>query len=209
MSAVGQNLQAYWLGTCDLKTLFFSRSRRNSTLSLFVAGEEGRLAYEQLDTLPGEMIRLGTWRGNAVTTAFWAIVPHKEIQQITSQPSFCPLPTPTALQRTANTDHIIDPTNHKRWARRSSLAFPLPVFWARHVEFNFWISQDTEKPLKKNVQAKTQASHLQITSHWADTAHIYCISLPHLSPSWSHVENNCSLLTHLCYVSWRLLSICT
>lgn len=35
-------------------------------------GEEGRLAYEQLDTLSGELIRLGTRRGNAVTTAFWA-----------------------------------------------------------------------------------------------------------------------------------------
>uniref|UniRef100_A0A3Q1IKV6 Rho family-interacting cell polarization regulator 2 n=1 Tax=Anabas testudineus TaxID=64144 RepID=A0A3Q1IKV6_ANATE len=37
---------------------------------VFAAGEEGRLAYEQLDTVPGEMIRLGTRRGNAVTTAF-------------------------------------------------------------------------------------------------------------------------------------------
>lgn len=39
-------------------------------LTLSAAGEEGRLAYEQLDTVPGEMIRLGTRRGNAVTTAF-------------------------------------------------------------------------------------------------------------------------------------------
>uniref|UniRef100_H3DK94 Rho family-interacting cell polarization regulator 2 n=1 Tax=Tetraodon nigroviridis TaxID=99883 RepID=H3DK94_TETNG len=38
--------------------------------TLLTFGEEGRLAYEQLDSLPGEMIRLGTWRGNAVTTAF-------------------------------------------------------------------------------------------------------------------------------------------
>lgn len=37
---------------------------------VFVAGEEGRLAYEQLDTVPGQIIRLGTRRGNAVTTAF-------------------------------------------------------------------------------------------------------------------------------------------
>ncbi|KAF3707435.1 Rho family-interacting cell polarization regulator 2 [Channa argus] len=37
--------------------------------TLLTFGEEGRLAYEQLD-MPGEMIRLGTRRGNAVTTAF-------------------------------------------------------------------------------------------------------------------------------------------
>ncbi|KAM9738078.1 rho family-interacting cell polarization regulator 2 isoform 4-T4 [Menidia menidia] len=38
--------------------------------TLLTFGEEGRLAYEQLDRVPGEMIRLGTRRGNAVTTAF-------------------------------------------------------------------------------------------------------------------------------------------
>uniref|UniRef100_A0A3P8Q252 Rho family-interacting cell polarization regulator 2 n=1 Tax=Astatotilapia calliptera TaxID=8154 RepID=A0A3P8Q252_ASTCA len=38
--------------------------------TLLTFGEEGRLAYEQLDTVPGEMIRLGTRRGNTVTTAF-------------------------------------------------------------------------------------------------------------------------------------------
>ncbi|XP_054620359.1 rho family-interacting cell polarization regulator 2 isoform X4 [Dunckerocampus dactyliophorus] len=38
--------------------------------TLLTLGEEGRLAYEQLDTVPGEMMRLGTRRGNAVTTAF-------------------------------------------------------------------------------------------------------------------------------------------
>ncbi|KAF7653177.1 hypothetical protein LDENG_00086290 [Lucifuga dentata] len=38
--------------------------------TLLTFGEEGRLAYEQLDTVPGEMIRLGTQRGNVVTTAF-------------------------------------------------------------------------------------------------------------------------------------------
>ncbi|KAM4630045.1 rho family-interacting cell polarization regulator 2 [Polymixia lowei] len=38
--------------------------------TLLTFGEEGRLAYEQLDTVPGEMIRLGTRRGIAVTTAF-------------------------------------------------------------------------------------------------------------------------------------------
>ncbi|XP_051927004.1 rho family-interacting cell polarization regulator 2 isoform X3 [Hippocampus zosterae] len=38
--------------------------------TLLMFGEEGRLAYEQLDTVPGEMIRSGTWRGSAVTTAF-------------------------------------------------------------------------------------------------------------------------------------------
>lgn len=42
-----------------------------------VAGEEGRLAYEQLDTVVGDMIRLGTRRGNPVTTAFWDIEPLK------------------------------------------------------------------------------------------------------------------------------------
>ncbi|XP_017279242.1 rho family-interacting cell polarization regulator 2 isoform X3 [Kryptolebias marmoratus] len=38
--------------------------------TLLTFGEEGRLAYEQLDRVVGEMIRLGTRRGNAVTTAF-------------------------------------------------------------------------------------------------------------------------------------------
>ncbi|XP_063041473.1 rho family-interacting cell polarization regulator 2 isoform X2 [Engraulis encrasicolus] len=38
--------------------------------TLLTFGEEGRLAYEQLDTVPREMIRLGTRRGNAITTAF-------------------------------------------------------------------------------------------------------------------------------------------
>ncbi|XP_031710227.1 rho family-interacting cell polarization regulator 2 isoform X3 [Anarrhichthys ocellatus] len=38
--------------------------------TLLTFGEEGRLAYEQLDTVPGEIIRMGTRRGNAVTTAF-------------------------------------------------------------------------------------------------------------------------------------------
>uniref|UniRef100_A0A1A8I0D8 Rho family-interacting cell polarization regulator 2 n=1 Tax=Nothobranchius kuhntae TaxID=321403 RepID=A0A1A8I0D8_NOTKU len=38
--------------------------------TLLAFGDEGRLAYEQLDTVVGEMIRLGTRRGNAVTTAF-------------------------------------------------------------------------------------------------------------------------------------------
>ncbi|XP_038159994.1 rho family-interacting cell polarization regulator 2 isoform X3 [Cyprinodon tularosa] len=38
--------------------------------TLLTFGEEGRLAYEQLDTVVGNMIRLGTRRGNAVTTAF-------------------------------------------------------------------------------------------------------------------------------------------
>lgn len=34
------------------------------------SGEDGRLAYEQLDTVPREIVRLGTRRGNAVTTSF-------------------------------------------------------------------------------------------------------------------------------------------
>uniref|UniRef100_A0A671QW74 Rho family-interacting cell polarization regulator 2 n=1 Tax=Sinocyclocheilus anshuiensis TaxID=1608454 RepID=A0A671QW74_9TELE len=41
--------------------------------SMFVflfSGEDGRLAYEQLDTVPREILRLGTRRGNAVTTSF-------------------------------------------------------------------------------------------------------------------------------------------
>ncbi|KAM8884926.1 rho family-interacting cell polarization regulator 2 isoform 1-T1 [Synchiropus picturatus] len=38
--------------------------------TLLALGEDGRLAYEQLDTMPREMVRLGTRRGNAVTTAF-------------------------------------------------------------------------------------------------------------------------------------------
>ncbi|XP_029370728.1 rho family-interacting cell polarization regulator 2 isoform X1 [Echeneis naucrates] len=38
--------------------------------TLLTLGEEGRLAYEQLDTVPGEMVRLSARRGNAVTTAF-------------------------------------------------------------------------------------------------------------------------------------------
>lgn len=38
--------------------------------TLLTFGEDGRLAYEQLDTVPREMVRLGTRRGNAVTTTF-------------------------------------------------------------------------------------------------------------------------------------------
>ncbi|KAJ7991594.1 hypothetical protein DPEC_G00285510 [Dallia pectoralis] len=38
--------------------------------TLLSFGEQGRLAYEQLDTVPRELVRLGTKRGNAVTTAF-------------------------------------------------------------------------------------------------------------------------------------------
>ncbi|XP_032392289.1 rho family-interacting cell polarization regulator 2 isoform X3 [Etheostoma spectabile] len=38
--------------------------------TLLTFGEEGRLAYEQLDTVPGEIFRLVTRRGNAITTAF-------------------------------------------------------------------------------------------------------------------------------------------
>ncbi|XP_077937697.1 rho family-interacting cell polarization regulator 2 isoform X9 [Gasterosteus aculeatus] len=38
--------------------------------TLLTFGEEGRLAYEQLDTVPGEILRLGARRGTAVTTAF-------------------------------------------------------------------------------------------------------------------------------------------
>ncbi|XP_060798723.1 rho family-interacting cell polarization regulator 2 isoform X2 [Neoarius graeffei] len=38
--------------------------------TLLTFGEEGRLAYEQLDTVPREMVRLGTRRGTAVSTAF-------------------------------------------------------------------------------------------------------------------------------------------
>lgn len=38
--------------------------------TLLAFGEEGRLAYEQLDMVPGEMILMGTRRGHAVTTAF-------------------------------------------------------------------------------------------------------------------------------------------
>lgn len=60
---------------------------------VFAAGEEGRLAYEQLDTVPGEMIRLGTRRGNDVTTAFWTNVPLRALQ-ITSHTAW---PLRTAL----------------------------------------------------------------------------------------------------------------
>ncbi|XP_034016039.1 rho family-interacting cell polarization regulator 2 isoform X2 [Thalassophryne amazonica] len=38
--------------------------------TLLTFGEEGRLAYQQLDTVPKEVIRLGTQRGGTVTTAF-------------------------------------------------------------------------------------------------------------------------------------------
>ncbi|XP_042151244.1 rho family-interacting cell polarization regulator 2-like isoform X4 [Oncorhynchus tshawytscha] len=38
--------------------------------TLLTLGEEGRLAYEQLDTVPRELVQLGTRRGTAVTTAF-------------------------------------------------------------------------------------------------------------------------------------------
>ncbi|XP_052440895.1 rho family-interacting cell polarization regulator 2 isoform X1 [Carassius gibelio] len=38
--------------------------------TLLTFGEDGRLAYEQLDTVPREIVRLGTRRGNTVTTSF-------------------------------------------------------------------------------------------------------------------------------------------
>ncbi|XP_036394874.1 rho family-interacting cell polarization regulator 2-like [Megalops cyprinoides] len=37
--------------------------------TLLTFGEEGQLAYEQLDTVPREMVHLGSRRGNAITTA--------------------------------------------------------------------------------------------------------------------------------------------
>ncbi|KAG9329384.1 hypothetical protein JZ751_005433 [Albula glossodonta] len=37
--------------------------------TLLTFGEEGQLAYEQLDEVPGEMVRLASRRGNSVTTA--------------------------------------------------------------------------------------------------------------------------------------------
>ncbi|XP_046690374.1 rho family-interacting cell polarization regulator 2 isoform X2 [Silurus meridionalis] len=44
--------------------------RHTAIETLLTFGEEGRLAYEQLDTVPREMVRLGTRRSTAVTTAF-------------------------------------------------------------------------------------------------------------------------------------------
>nr|XP_015212728.1 PREDICTED: protein FAM65B isoform X3 [Lepisosteus oculatus] len=44
--------------------------RNVATETLLTFGEDGRLAYEQLDKVPREMVRVGTRRGNAVTTAF-------------------------------------------------------------------------------------------------------------------------------------------
>uniref|UniRef100_A0A8C2CED8 Rho family-interacting cell polarization regulator 2 n=1 Tax=Cyprinus carpio TaxID=7962 RepID=A0A8C2CED8_CYPCA len=41
-----------------------------ASLSRVFSGEDGRLAYEQLDTVPREIVRLGTRRGNTVTTSF-------------------------------------------------------------------------------------------------------------------------------------------
>ncbi|XP_072303515.1 rho family-interacting cell polarization regulator 2 isoform X2 [Eucyclogobius newberryi] len=38
--------------------------------TLLTFGDEGRLAYEQLDVVPGELLLLGARKGNAVTTAF-------------------------------------------------------------------------------------------------------------------------------------------
>uniref|UniRef100_W5MB09 Rho family-interacting cell polarization regulator 2 n=1 Tax=Lepisosteus oculatus TaxID=7918 RepID=W5MB09_LEPOC len=46
------------------------RNVATETLLTFASGEDGRLAYEQLDKVPREMVRVGTRRGNAVTTAF-------------------------------------------------------------------------------------------------------------------------------------------
>uniref|UniRef100_A0A673AP34 Rho family-interacting cell polarization regulator 2 n=1 Tax=Sphaeramia orbicularis TaxID=375764 RepID=A0A673AP34_9TELE len=54
----------------DLESAEVKLWRSTHDFRVSVAGEEGRLAYEQLDTLPGEMLRLGTRRSNAVTTAF-------------------------------------------------------------------------------------------------------------------------------------------
>uniref|UniRef100_A0AAV2K6V7 Rho family-interacting cell polarization regulator 2 n=1 Tax=Knipowitschia caucasica TaxID=637954 RepID=A0AAV2K6V7_KNICA len=44
--------------------------RHVATETLLTFGDEGRLAYEQLDAVSPEMLRLGTRRGIAVTTAF-------------------------------------------------------------------------------------------------------------------------------------------
>ncbi|XP_061676879.1 rho family-interacting cell polarization regulator 2 isoform X2 [Syngnathoides biaculeatus] len=44
--------------------------RRVAIETLLTLGEEGRLAYEQLDTVPREMIHLGGRRANAVSTTF-------------------------------------------------------------------------------------------------------------------------------------------
>ncbi|TRY84381.1 hypothetical protein DNTS_025468 [Danionella cerebrum] len=44
--------------------------RQMAIETLLTFGEDGQLAYEQLDIVPREMVRLGTRRGNAVTTSF-------------------------------------------------------------------------------------------------------------------------------------------
>ncbi|KAL4629945.1 protein FAM65B-like [Arapaima gigas] len=52
---------------CDLAD---EELRQVAIETLLTLGEEGKLAYEQLDKVPREMVCVGTRRGNAVTTAF-------------------------------------------------------------------------------------------------------------------------------------------
>ncbi len=60
------SVEVYHLKTSTPALLFLTE---HVCVFLF-SGEDGRLAYEQLDTVPREMVRLGTRRGNAVTTSF-------------------------------------------------------------------------------------------------------------------------------------------
>ncbi|XP_078270724.1 rho family-interacting cell polarization regulator 2 isoform X2 [Rhinoraja longicauda] len=55
------------LGLCRSERDVLRQAAAESLLSL---GEEGRLAYEQLDKVPQETVRLAGRRGNAVSTAF-------------------------------------------------------------------------------------------------------------------------------------------
>ncbi|XP_072880059.1 rho family-interacting cell polarization regulator 2 isoform X1 [Hemitrygon akajei] len=55
------------VGLCQSEREVLRQAAAESLLSL---GEEGRLAYEQLDKVPQEIVRLAGRRGNAVSTAF-------------------------------------------------------------------------------------------------------------------------------------------
>ncbi|XP_051872834.1 rho family-interacting cell polarization regulator 2 isoform X2 [Pristis pectinata] len=55
------------VGLCQSTREVLRQAAAESLLSL---GEEGRLAYEQLDKVPQEIVRLAGRRGNAVSTAF-------------------------------------------------------------------------------------------------------------------------------------------
>lgn len=104
------------------------------------AGEEGRLAYEQLDTVPREMVRLGTRRGTAVTTAFW----EQQVQKPTL-PFLCPT-VPLIRGMRGAVPHKT--TLYQGLMHRSVLTVVIIFFFYHHshyywcsfwLPFNYWL----------------------------------------------------------------------